>query len=89
MMALKIIPPAFPPRRKLLPKRPLLLQTTLLGRRLHPRKDPEKVVQHVLSSVKDGDIVLLHERSSTVEALPAIIEGIQKMGYAFKKIPEK
>jgi len=52
-------------------------------------RDPEKVAQHVLSSVKDGDIVLLHERSSTVEALPAIIEGIQKMGYAFKKIPEK
>ncbi len=40
----------------------------------------------VLSNASDGTIVLLHDfqgNSATVQALPTIIEGLQKQGYTF------
>ncbi len=40
----------------------------------------------VLSSVKDGSIVLLHDfqgNTNTVQALPTIIEGLKNQGYQF------
>lgn len=45
----------------------------------------------VLNSVKDGSIVLLHDfqgNTNTVQALPAIIEGLKKQGYTFVTVSE-
>jgi peptidoglycan/xylan/chitin deacetylase (PgdA/CDA1 family) len=45
----------------------------------------------VLSSVKDGSIVLLHDfqgNTNTVQALPTIIEGLKNQGYTFVTLSE-
>ena len=45
----------------------------------------------VLSSVKDGSIVLLHDfqgNTNTVQALPTIIEGLKKQGYTFVTVSQ-
>jgi peptidoglycan/xylan/chitin deacetylase (PgdA/CDA1 family) len=46
-----------------------------------------RIVRTVLSNVRPGSIILLHDgggdRSATVKALPRIIRGIQKMGLEF------
>ena len=47
--------------------------------------------QSVLNGAKDGQIVLLHDfqgNSKTVQALPQIIEGLQKQGYTFVTVSE-
>lgn len=47
-------------------------------------KDPpaQEMTQKVLGKVRPGSIVLFHVgKQNTVEALPGIIEGIQKLGY--------
>ncbi|EKQ68108.1 putative xylanase/chitin deacetylase [Leptolyngbyaceae cyanobacterium JSC-12] len=50
------------------------------------------IVDNVLSNVKPGGIVLMHDgggdRSATVEALPQIISTLQRQGYKFVTIPE-
>jgi len=50
------------------------------------------IVDNVLSQVKPGGIVLLHDgggdRTATVEALPQIISALQRQGYKFVTIPE-
>nr|P83513.2 RecName: Full=Bifunctional xylanase/deacetylase; Includes: RecName: Full=Endo-1,4-beta-xylanase 11A; AltName: Full=Xylanase XynT; AltName: Full=Xylanase xyn11A; Includes: RecName: Full=Acetylated xylan deacetylase; Flags: Precursor [Pseudobutyrivibrio xylanivorans]CAD65888.2 endo-1,4-beta-xylanase [Pseudobutyrivibrio xylanivorans] len=48
-------------------------------------------VNSVLSSAKDGDIILLHDfqgNSQTVSALPQIIEGLKNQGYTFVTVSE-
>jgi peptidoglycan/xylan/chitin deacetylase (PgdA/CDA1 family) len=42
--------------------------------------DPTIVTQHVLSQVQQGSIIVLHDRPSTISALPEIIKGIRKKG---------
>lgn len=45
----------------------------------------------VLSSVKDGSIVLLHDfqgNTNTVQALPTIIEGLKNQGYTFVTVSQ-
>jgi len=46
---------------------------------------PKDLVRRVLSQVRPGDIILMHDgggdRSATVKALPDIIKGIRKRGY--------
>jgi chitin deacetylase len=52
---------------------------------------PDKMIKNVLSQVKPGAVVLLHDgggKRPTVEALPKIIEGLRKMGYRFVTVPE-
>lgn len=47
--------------------------------------------QSVLNGARDGQIVLLHDfqgNSKTVQALPQIIEGLQKQGYTFVTVSE-
>jgi len=39
------------------------------------------IVAHVLRRVKEGSIVLLHERPQTLQALPALIRQLQARGY--------
>lgn len=50
------------------------------------------IVDNVLSQVKPGGIVLMHDgggdRSATVEALPQIISALRSQGYQFVTVPE-
>jgi peptidoglycan/xylan/chitin deacetylase (PgdA/CDA1 family) len=58
---------------------------------------PERIEQKVLSSVRPGSIILLHDgdetrhgadRGQTVAALPAIIETLRAEGYQFVTLPQ-
>jgi peptidoglycan/xylan/chitin deacetylase (PgdA/CDA1 family) len=50
------------------------------------------IIDNVLSTAQPGGIVLLHDgggdRRATVQALPPIIEGLQRQGYQFVTLPE-
>lgn len=50
------------------------------------------IVDNVLSNVKPGGIVLMHDgggdRTATVEALPQIISALRSQGYKFVTVPE-
>jgi peptidoglycan-N-acetylglucosamine deacetylase len=50
----------------------------------HPDVTADQLVQQVLAAVRPGAIVLLHDgggdRSATVAALPAIIDGLRRLG---------
>ena len=49
----------------------------------------QKMAERVLSGVKCGSIVLMHnDGKNTVQALPLIIEGLKNKGYSFKTIGE-
>jgi peptidoglycan/xylan/chitin deacetylase (PgdA/CDA1 family) len=52
----------------------------------------KKITERVLSKVRAGDIVLLHDgggdAAHTIKALPAIIKGIRKMGLKMVAIPD-
>ncbi|GAA3319186.1 hypothetical protein GCM10020331_025050 [Ectobacillus funiculus] len=47
----------------------------------------KEIVNNVLQELPNGNVILLHDgggdRSSTVEALPEIIETLQNKGYTF------
>ena len=49
-----------------------------------PGLTADQLVQRVLAGVRPGAIVLLHDgggdRSATVAALPAIIDGLRRLG---------
>ncbi|WP_394583914.1 polysaccharide deacetylase family protein [Cytobacillus firmus] len=47
------------------------------------KKDPEQIITNVLENLEDGAIILLHELSQTVEALPELIAEIRGKGYEF------
>ena len=48
-----------------------------------------EMAARVLSGVKNGSIVLMHnDGEHTVEALPLIIEGLKNKGYTFKTVGE-
>ena len=52
-------------------------------------RDRQKVVDAVLSSVGDGDIVLLHDMSdASVDAALEIIDTLQARGYRFVTVSE-
>jgi peptidoglycan/xylan/chitin deacetylase (PgdA/CDA1 family) len=50
----------------------------------HPGVTADQLVQRILAAVRPGAIVLLHDgggdRSATVAALPAIIDGLRRLG---------
>ena len=57
----------------------------------------DSIERRVLSEVKPGSIILLHDgdeirhgsdRSETVDALPTIIESLQAQGYHFETVPQ-
>jgi peptidoglycan/xylan/chitin deacetylase (PgdA/CDA1 family) len=52
----------------------------------------EKIVNRVVTGVKPGGIILMHDgggdRSRTVQALPKIIEQLTNLGYKFVSVPE-
>jgi peptidoglycan-N-acetylglucosamine deacetylase len=51
----------------------------------HPGVTADQLVQRVLAAARPGAIVLLHDgggdRSATVAALPAIIDGLRRLGF--------
>ena len=60
---------------------------------------PAKVIRKALERIGDGSVILMHDgcgsrqpgevdRSSTVAALPAIIEGVQRAGLRFVSVSE-
>lgn len=63
------------------------------------KKDAAGIVEATLKELKPGAVILLHDgretrpvadidRSPTVQALPAIIEGARQQGYAFAPLEE-
>ncbi len=66
---------------------------TSIGWNIDPRdwevEDSNLIANHVLSHVKDGAIILLHEgKPSTLAALPKIFEGLAEMGYKIVPVAE-
>jgi len=50
------------------------------------QKDKANIARNVMDNVRPGDIILMHSnagRQATVDALPAIITGLQAEGYGF------
>ncbi|MDB4897766.1 MAG: polysaccharide deacetylase [Firmicutes bacterium] len=48
---------------------------------------PEQIVPNVMSHVRSGSIILLHERSQTVKVLPQLIKALRAAGYSFQALP--
>ena len=49
--------------------------------------DEEKLLQHILSQLHPGAIILLHDTCKiTAEILPRLIAGIRERGYRFDRI---
>lgn len=52
-------------------------------------KNTSRIVDHVLSRVQDGDIILLHDIYDTsVQAALEIVDGLQEQGYSFVTVEE-
>lgn len=52
-------------------------------------KDPEKIVESVLTEVKDGSIILMHDiYSTTVDAVEILIPELISQGYKFVTVHE-
>lgn len=52
-------------------------------------RDSDRVADHVLSTTRPGDIVFLHDiHETTVDAVPAILEGLSEQGYQFVTVSE-
>lgn len=53
-----------------------------------PSATPGQVSATVLAGARPGGIILLHERAGTVQALPDIIDGLQRAGYRLVTLDE-
>jgi peptidoglycan/xylan/chitin deacetylase (PgdA/CDA1 family) len=52
-------------------------------------KDKDKVVQHILSHVQDGDIVLMHDiYAPTADAVAELVPALQEQGYQLVTVSE-
>lgn len=51
-------------------------------------KDPDAVVDNILSNVRNGDIILMHRNATTVASLSAVIEQLKNQGYVFQRLDE-
>ncbi|MET3506353.1 polysaccharide deacetylase family protein [Halalkalibacter oceani] len=47
------------------------------------KEQPEKIIDNVVSHIKDGSIILLHELPQTAAVLPDIIDEVRKKGFDF------
>jgi peptidoglycan/xylan/chitin deacetylase (PgdA/CDA1 family) len=51
-------------------------------------KDPERISQRILSRLKPGAIILLHDRLDYMpELLETLIPAIKERGYSFAEMP--
>ena len=52
----------------------------------------EKIIKYIVENVKPGSIILLHpmndNKSTTINSLRGIIEGVKSKGYTFKTVNE-
>lgn len=51
-------------------------------------KDPEAVANNVITSIRPGDIILMHRNPTSVASLDKIIKTLHSMGYHFAKLDE-
>ena len=51
-------------------------------------KDPDAVVENILSNVRNGDIILMHRNATSVASLSSVIEELKKQGYTFQRLDE-
>jgi peptidoglycan/xylan/chitin deacetylase (PgdA/CDA1 family) len=55
------------------------------------RPGTSRIVRNVMSKVKDGSIVLMHDgggpRAQTVAALKVLLPSLRKQGYAIRALP--
>ncbi|MDE6108400.1 MAG: polysaccharide deacetylase family protein [Oscillospiraceae bacterium] len=52
-------------------------------------KDVERIVNHILSNVRDGDIILLHDiYQSSVEAALRVVDELHERGFLFGTVEE-
>lgn len=51
-------------------------------------KDPDAVVDNVLTNIRNGDIILMHRNPTSVGALSRVIEKLSKRGYTFVRLDE-
>ena len=51
--------------------------------------DPDSIARRVLSRVRPGSIVLLHDLPRTARALPMIIDGLRRRGFRFRTVRER
>lgn len=52
-------------------------------------KDTEKIVENVLSTADDGAIILMHDiYSTTIDAVPIVIDRLREDGYEFVTVSE-
>lgn len=49
-------------------------------------RDPASIARRVVRGAQPGTIVLLHDLPRTAAALPAMIEGLRRRGYRFRKV---
>lgn len=49
-------------------------------------RDPEAIAGRVLSQVRPGSIVLLHDLPHTARALPRILDGLRQRGYSVRTL---
>jgi polysaccharide deacetylase family sporulation protein PdaB len=48
----------------------------------------DNIVNNVVDNARSGEIVLMHDRSATVAALPSIISGLKEKGFEFVTVDE-
>lgn len=49
---------------------------------------PETILRRILPRADNGSLILMHPKECTVEALPDLIDALQKEGFSFKKVTE-
>lgn len=49
--------------------------------------DPDRIIANVMSGVRPGSIILLHERQQTLDILPMLIAELRAAGYGFRLLP--
>lgn len=51
-------------------------------------KDPDAVVENVLSNIRNGDIILMHRNMISVASLAKVIDKLTENGYTFLRLDE-
>jgi peptidoglycan-N-acetylglucosamine deacetylase len=51
------------------------------------QNDPDKFISNILTEVKPGDIIIMHEKDHTAEMLQKVIDTLKGKGYQFAALP--
>jgi peptidoglycan/xylan/chitin deacetylase (PgdA/CDA1 family) len=49
---------------------------------------PKVILERILPKADNGSLILMHPKNCTLQALPSLIDSLQKEGYLFKKVTE-